>query len=79
MENILNYMGLGHSCGIHTSDMEKPHIMAQRIKVTKVVVNQAQSLVNSGAWTCGLSHVHDIGLRYWAATASPTTQTGKIC
>ncbi|HOA42802.1 MAG TPA: aldehyde dehydrogenase family protein [Bacillota bacterium] len=69
MENILNYMGLGHSCGIHTSDMEKPHIMAQRIKVTKVVVNQAQSLVNSGAWTCGYPMSMTLGCGTWGGNS----------
>jgi sulfoacetaldehyde dehydrogenase len=64
-EKILNYQGLGHSCGIHTSDMEKPHVMGERIKVAKVVVNQAQSLVNSGAWTCGYPMSMTLGCGTW--------------
>ncbi|HZK18921.1 MAG TPA: aldehyde dehydrogenase family protein, partial [Clostridia bacterium] len=65
MEGILDYQGLGHSCGIHTTDMEKPHIMGERIKVAKVVVNQAQSLVNSGAWTCGYPMSMTLGCGTW--------------
>lgn len=65
MEAIFDYQGLGHSCGIHTTDMERPHIMGQRIKVAKVVVNQAQSLVNSGAWTCGYPMSMTLGCGTW--------------
>jgi sulfoacetaldehyde dehydrogenase len=50
MEAILNYMGLGHSCGIHTTDNEKVAILAERMKVTKICVNQPQSLSNGGCW-----------------------------
>jgi DNA-binding CsgD family transcriptional regulator len=53
LEKTLEYQGLGHSCGIHTTIQERVDAMANRLKVTKIVNNMAQSLVNSGAWTCG--------------------------
>lgn len=77
MEAILNYQGLGHSCGIHTTDMEKPHIMGQRIKVCKVVVNQAQSLVNSGAWTCGYPMSMTLGCGTWGHNSISHNATYK--
>lgn len=77
LEGCLNYMGLGHSCGIHTSDMEKAHVMGQRIKVAKVVVNQAQSLVNSGAWTCGYPMSMTLGCGTWGGNSISHNATWK--
>ena len=65
LEKILNYQGLGHSCGIHTSHFERAQAMAERVKVTKVIMNQAQSLVNSGAWTCGYPMSMTLGCGTW--------------
>jgi sulfoacetaldehyde dehydrogenase len=77
MEAILDYQGLGHSCGIHTTDMEKAHVMGQRIKVCKVVVNQAQSLVNSGAWTCGYPMSMTLGCGTWGHNSISHNATWK--
>lgn len=65
LEAILNYQGLGHSCGIHTTIMDRAYTMGERLKVTKVVVNMAQSLVNSGAWTCGYPMSMTLGCGTW--------------
>ncbi|MGI6727487.1 MAG: aldehyde dehydrogenase family protein [Anaerovoracaceae bacterium] len=65
LENILNYQGLGHSCGIHTNIPERALTMGERIKVTKVVMNMPQSLVNSGAWTCGYPMSLTLGCGTW--------------
>ena len=65
METILNYMGNGHSCGIHTIDDNRIHQMAVRMKVTKMCVNQPQSLSNSGAWWNGLPKSTTLGCATW--------------
>lgn len=65
LEAILDYQGLGHSCGIHTTDMSKLDLMAQRVKVCKVIANMGQSLVNSGAWTCGYPMSMTLGCGTW--------------
>ncbi len=65
LEKILNYQGLGHSCGIHTSHLERAQALGERIKVTKVVMNMAQSLVNSGAWNCGYPMSMTLGCGTW--------------
>lgn len=77
LENILNYMGLGHSCGIHTTMMERAHAMADRIKVCKVIVNMAQSLVNSGAWTCGYPMSMTLGCGTWGNNSISHNATWK--
>lgn len=77
VESILNYQGLGHSCGIHTSMPERAHVMGERIKVTKVVMNMAQSLVNSGAWTCGYPMSMTLGCGTWGHNSISHNATWK--
>jgi sulfoacetaldehyde dehydrogenase len=45
--------------------MDRAYAMGERLKVTKVVVNMAQSLVNSGAWTCGYPMSMTLGCGTW--------------
>jgi sulfoacetaldehyde dehydrogenase len=65
MEAILEYMGKGHSCGIHTTDDDKIDRMALRMKVTKMCVNQPQSLSNSGSWENGFPKSMTLGCGTW--------------
>lgn len=65
MESILNYMGNGHSCGIHTTEDEKVYKMAERMKVTKMCVNQPQSLSNSGSWSNRFPKSTTLGCGTW--------------
>jgi sulfoacetaldehyde dehydrogenase len=65
MEAILNYMGLGHSCGIHSNDDEKINAMATRMKVSRMCVNQPQSLTHSGSWISGFPKTCTLGCGTW--------------
>jgi len=65
MEAILEYMGKGHSCGIHTTDDERIDKMALRMKVTKMCVNQPQSLSNSGSWENRFPKSMTLGCATW--------------
>ncbi|MFA5638348.1 MAG: aldehyde dehydrogenase family protein [Anaerovoracaceae bacterium] len=64
-KKILDYQGLGHSMGIHTTNMDRVHYMGEKIKVTKVCVNLPQSLSNSGSWTCGFPMSMTLGCGTW--------------
>ncbi|MDD3350523.1 MAG: aldehyde dehydrogenase family protein, partial [Eubacteriales bacterium] len=77
LEKILDYQGLGHSCGIHTSHLERAQLLGERIKVTKVVMNMAQSLVNSGAWTCGYPMSMTLGCGTWGHNSISHNATWK--
>ncbi len=65
MEAILEYMGKGHSCGIHTTDDSKIEAMAIRMPVTKMCVNQPQSLSNSGSWENRFPKSMTLGCGTW--------------
>jgi len=77
MEDILNYQGSGHSCGIHTTDDEKIARMAERMKVTKMCVNQPQSLSNSGAWWNGFNKSTTLGCATWGHNSISHNVTWK--
>ncbi|MGI6751383.1 MAG: aldehyde dehydrogenase family protein [Anaerovoracaceae bacterium] len=69
MEKILEYQGLGHSCGIHSSLDDRIHALANRIKVCKVCVNAPQSLTNSGSWTSGFPMSLTLGCGTWGGNS----------
>lgn len=77
MLNILDYQGKGHSCGIHTTVAERVTELAERIPVCKVAVNQAQSLVNSGAWTSGFPMSMTLGCGTWGHNSISHNATWK--
>lgn len=74
---ILDYQGKGHSCGIHTSIPERVTELGNRIPVTKVAVNSAQSLTNSGSWTCGYPISMTLGCGTWGHNSISHNATWK--
>lgn len=80
MEAILNYMGNGHSCGIHTTDKEKALKMGERMHVARILVNQPQALGNSGAYFNGLPITMSLGCATWGKNSTCSNVTWKdIC
>jgi sulfoacetaldehyde dehydrogenase len=69
MLNILEYQGKGHSVSIHTTIDERIQELGERIPVCKVVVNQPQSLTNSGSWTCGYPVTMTLGCGTWGGNS----------
>ena len=62
---ILNYQGRGHSCGIHTKDMEHARAIAERLEVARVLVNQAHTFGNGGSFDNGLNFTLSMGCGTW--------------
>src|SRR3546814_6698436 len=50
VSGILDVKGRGHSCGIHTADMAPPRPLAAQTDVVRVLVNQAHTFGNVGAF-----------------------------
>lgn len=65
MRKTLDYQGLGHSCGIHTTIKERVTYLGEKMPVCKVCVNLPQSLSNSGSWTCGFPMSMTLGCGTW--------------
>lgn len=65
MEAVMDYMGKGHGCGIHTNDDEKVEKMALRMPVARMMVNQPQAVGNSGSWENGMPMTMTLGCGTW--------------
>ncbi|MSP66705.1 MAG: aldehyde dehydrogenase family protein [Alphaproteobacteria bacterium] len=66
VQEILNYQGMGHSCGIHTRDLATPRRIAERLNVVRVLVNQAHCVGNGGSFDNGLGFTLTMGCGTWA-------------
>lgn len=65
VENITALNGRGHSCGIHTSSDSHILELAMRAKVSRMMVNQAHSLGNSGNYNNGMPFTLTLGCGTW--------------
>ncbi|MDR2156964.1 MAG: aldehyde dehydrogenase family protein [Clostridiales Family XIII bacterium] len=74
---ILEYQGKGHSVGIHTAKEERVTKMGEVLPVCKIVVNQPQSLTNSGSWTCGYPVSMTLGCGTWGHNSISHNATWK--
>jgi len=65
VEEILAYMGEGHSCGIHSQVDERVEQLAQRARVSTVLVNQPHAYNNGGSFDNGLDFTLSMGAGTW--------------
>lgn len=65
VNEIHAYQGAGHSCSIQSTNED--HIMALALgtKTTRVMVNQPQSVGNSGNWNNGMPFTSSLGCGTW--------------
>ncbi|MDR0596560.1 MAG: aldehyde dehydrogenase family protein [Clostridiales Family XIII bacterium] len=77
MLSILDYQGKGHSVSVHTKLDERVQKMGETIPVCKIVVNQPQSLTNSGSWTCGYPVSMTLGCGTWGHNSISHNATWK--
>lgn len=68
--NVYNYQGSGHSVGLHTAlsgdVMEKrAAILAENLKVARVIVNQAHTIATGGSFENGLPFSLSMGCGTW--------------
>jgi len=75
LEAILDFMGQGHSCGIHTSHDYRVLELSERMKVSRIMVNQPQCLANSGAWTNGMPFTMTLGCGTWGNNSTTRNVT----
>jgi len=66
---ILAHQGKGHSCGIHTADMAHARLLAERIDVVRVLVNQSHTFANGGGFDNGLNFTLSQGCGTWAGNS----------
>lgn len=65
IETITSINGQGHSCGIHTTRDDRILELGTRVKVSRIMVNQSQSLGNSGNFNNGMPFTLTLGCGTW--------------
>lgn len=66
VRDILEVKGKGHSCGIHTTDMDHARRLAEQTEVVRVLVNQAHTFGNGGAFNNAMPFTLSMGGGTWA-------------
>jgi sulfoacetaldehyde dehydrogenase len=69
IQGILDFQGAGHSCGIHTKSEERARTVAERLRVARVLVNQAHAMGNGGSFDNGLGFTLTMGAGTWAGNS----------
>jgi sulfoacetaldehyde dehydrogenase len=77
MEAIIEYQGKGHSAGVHTKNEDVINKVALRMKVSRLLVNQPQSLGNSGNWFNGMPNTMSLGCSTWGHNSTGNNLTWK--
>jgi sulfoacetaldehyde dehydrogenase len=65
MRGIYDYMGNGHSCGIHTRNEAHARRLGHEMTVCRVIVNQAHAIANGGSFDNGLPFSLTMGCGTW--------------
>ena len=65
VRSILEFKGRGHSCGIHTSEMDRARQLAEELEVVRVLVNMAHTFGNGGGFDSGLNFTLSMGCGTW--------------
>ena len=66
---IMNVCGHGHSIGIHTQSAEHAELLAERMEVVRVLVNQAHTYGNGGGFNNGLNFTLSMGCGTWGGNS----------
>ncbi len=69
VQDILDYSGAGHSCGIHTADAAHAQELADVTRVVRVLVNQSHCFNNGGGFDNGLNFTLSMGCGTWAGNS----------
>ena len=69
VRDILNFQGIGHSCGIHTRKPAHARRLAEELDVVRVLVNQAHTFGNGGSFDNGLNFTLSMGCGTWAGNS----------
>ena len=66
---ILAFQGRGHSVGLHTKDMARGRVLAERSDVVRVLINQAHTFGNGGGFDNGLNFTLSMGCGTWGGNS----------
>ncbi len=77
LKRIHAIRGIGHCCGIHSSNEEHIQELAEQAQVSRLLVNQPQCLGNSGATTNGMPWTMTLACGTWGNNSTSDNITWK--
>ncbi|MEM8802293.1 MAG: aldehyde dehydrogenase family protein [Pseudomonadota bacterium] len=63
------HQGAGHSVGLHSTDSERPMVLATAIPTSRVIVNQAHTFATGGSFTNGMPFSLSMGCGTWGGNS----------
>jgi len=63
------HQGAGHSVGLHSTDAERPMVLATAIPTSRVIVNQAHTFATGGSFTNGMPFSLSMGCGTWGGNS----------
>lgn len=66
---MLDYVGAGHSVGLHSQNMERAEFIAQHLPTSRVIVNQPHAFATGGAFNNGLPFSLSMGCGSWGGNS----------
>jgi sulfoacetaldehyde dehydrogenase len=69
VNEIIAHQGRGHSCGLHTKELARARNLAEQADVVRVLVNQAHTFGNGGAFDNGLNFTLSMGCGTWGGNS----------
>ena len=69
MEKIQQHQGAGHSVGLHTTNCDRPMVLASAIPTSRVIVNQPHTFATGGSFTNGMPFSLSMGCGSWGGNA----------
>lgn len=77
VNNIHDYSGAGHSCGIYSADEDRIMAYAEQTNTVRVAVGQATTRSNAGGWTTGMPFTINLGCGTWGGNIASENITWK--
>ena len=68
-KRIQLHQGAGHSVGLHSSDRDRPMVLATAIPTSRVIVNQAHTFATGGSFTNGMPFSLSMGCGTWGGNS----------
>ena len=63
------HQGAGHSVGLHSSDPDRPMVLAKAIPTSRIIVNQAHTFSTGGSFTNGMPFSLSMGCGTWGGNS----------
>jgi sulfoacetaldehyde dehydrogenase len=77
VQRITEFIGKGHSCGIHTTSEARVRELGEKARVTRIMVRQPQCFGNSGDYVNGMPFSLTLGCGTWGGNVASENITWK--